>query len=742
MDATYSQPSPLRKMKNPLWRWALHPATTITPIIPAAANGVSRPRRTGRRRRSRWWRRAGPAALASACPSEPNHRAVPFRPPPPNTLLYPWAATNNPNTTCCDEQPEVDRFHVTNLPIDTLGELTVRPYRIASRRCRLRTLVGATSGAETRDGSTDASSSHARASACFPPSCACTPGRSSSPCAGPPCSRSAPWPRHRGRVGHRQRDPAPLRGGRGRRGHRAHRRRPDHRHRAGAGPRRRRPPDLGRQDAVAHRRFAQRGRRRPPRPPAPGVAPAPARRRSRRASRRRHRRRRLGARADPVRHRHRAADRRVGDLVAGDRPRARRRRRRRVPAADRAQHRATRSASRPYYDAAQGHLGDLSAGVHESFDGVQLVKAYGAEQRETERLATLAGYLRTARVHAVRLRGTFEALLDVVPSLANVGLVLLAAVRTESGAALTIGELSSFIYLFTLLVFPLRLIGYALSELPHSLAGWRRVRDVLDEPIEADPVAAIRRRRIRRRSTSTTCGFTFPASGRRRSTTSSLDVAAGRIVAVVGPTGAGQDHAGRDRGGAGRADGGPRRRRAGPPGDRVPGGVPVLGHDPPQPRARRTHRRGELWEALRLARADDFVADTPKGLDTVVGERGVSLSGGQRQRVALARALVRRPALLLLDDTTSALDPATEAAVLGNLRAPRRHHRPHGGVPAVDHPPRRRGRVPGRRPGRRPRLPRGADGPPRRLPGPRRGLRGRPRRRRPTPVGGRGGGAS
>ena len=98
----------------------------------------------------------------------------------------------------------------------------------------------------------------------------------------------------------------------------------------------------------------------------------------------------------------------------------------------------------------------------------------------------------------MRLRGTFEALLDVLPSMTNVGLVVLGAFRVRSGDV-TVGELSSFIYLFTLLVFPLRLIGYALSELPHSLAGWRRVREVLDEPIEPDPPPAHRRRPGRHR---------------------------------------------------------------------------------------------------------------------------------------------------------------------------------------------------------------------------------------------------
>jgi ABC-type multidrug transport system fused ATPase/permease subunit len=75
-----------------------------------------------------------------------------------------------------------------------------------------------------------------------------------------------------------------------------------------------------------------------------------------------------------------------------------------------------------------------------------------------------------------------------------------------------------------------------------------------------------------------------------------------------------------------------------------------------------------VWEALRTAQAEGFVAALPKGLDSLVGERGTTLSGGQRQRLALARAIARRPRLLVLDDATSSVDPTVEQRILAGLR--------------------------------------------------------------------------
>ena len=319
-----------------------------------------------------------------------------------------------------------------------------------------------------------------------------------------------------------------------------------------------------------------------------------------------------------------------------------------------------------HFARAQDEMGKLSEAALESFEGVTVVKAFGAEDRETVRLAEITGRLRDARVRAMRARATFEMMLDTVPSVANLVLLVVGAVRVRDGH-ITVGDLAASMYLFTLLVVPLRLIGYVFSELPHSYAGWRRVQEILAEPLESDPRAELR---------TAPHGTAVRADGVVLRHIPEVDVIrdatftvpAGSMVALVGATGSGKTTlleaiAGLVPVAAGSIALGPGRtaivfQEAFLFSESVRHNL-TFGSDTSETL---------LHEALRVADAT-FLLELENGLDTALGERGVSLSGGQRQRLALARALVTRPSLLLLDDTTSALDPATEARVLANLSA-------------------------------------------------------------------------
>jgi len=318
-----------------------------------------------------------------------------------------------------------------------------------------------------------------------------------------------------------------------------------------------------------------------------------------------------------------------------------------------------------HYNKAQERLGVLSEQVLESFEAVSVVKAFGAESRETERLGRITADLRDARVETVRRRSTFEALLDAIPSVANLIVLLVGTFRVRSGD-LSVGDLAAAMYLFTLLVMPLRLIGFVLSDLPHSLAGWNRVREVMDEELEIRPhVRSLEDTSdvvLRVETLAVTIGTTEILHD------VSFDVAQNSTVAVVGATGCGKTTLLRAIAGLQLATSGSVA---------VKGGKAHIVFQEPFLFSEtllfnidlgRGLPEADIRSAIAVAQAD-FVWDIDPHLATIVGERGVSLSGGQRQRLALARALAGRPRVLLLDDTTSALDPDTEQRVIEALSA-------------------------------------------------------------------------
>jgi ATP-binding cassette subfamily B protein len=334
----------------------------------------------------------------------------------------------------------------------------------------------------------------------------------------------------------------------------------------------------------------------------------------------------------------------------------------------------------PRMQRAQQLRAEVSEIAHESFDAALVVKTLGREAGETERFRARAEELRDGLVAVGRVRGLFDPMMEALPNLGTLAVLLIGAGRVADGST-DAGSLVSIAYLFTLLALPIRAIGWVLADLPRALAGFDRVTPVLEATGET-PYGL---------DTAATGGggaalgvagvdFAFEGAGSPTLSGVTFDVPAGSTVAVVGPTGSGKSTlAGLlvrlvdPADGAVLLDGVDLRRlREGEVSgqaafvaqgtflfdDTVRGNVTL---DEPFP-------DDEVWAALRVAAADEFVAALPEGLDTRIGERGATLSGGQRQRLALARAVVRRPRLLVLDDATSAVDPAVEARILDALR--------------------------------------------------------------------------
>ncbi len=327
----------------------------------------------------------------------------------------------------------------------------------------------------------------------------------------------------------------------------------------------------------------------------------------------------------------------------------------------------------------QAEWGKLATLLEETFAGARHVKAYGMEAYENERARKTTHVLFRLAVKAGITRAWSHPIMETLGGAAVLVVILYGGLQVIAGAR-TAGDLMSFITALLLAYEPMKRLAAMNANLQEGLAAAQRIFAVLDiEPSITDrpgakPIA-VREGRISFDRVS----FSYEA-GKKAVDDLSLDVPAGKTVALVGPSGGGKTTVLNliprfydvDTG-AVRIDGVDVR-------DATLGSLRAqialvsqeisLFNDTVAANiayGRPGASRDEIVAAAETAAARDFIEALPRGFDTVVGERGLGLSGGQRQRIAIARALLKNAPILLLDEATSALDSESERLVQAGL---------------------------------------------------------------------------
>ncbi len=323
----------------------------------------------------------------------------------------------------------------------------------------------------------------------------------------------------------------------------------------------------------------------------------------------------------------------------------------------------------------QDQTGDVATTVEESVQGLRVIKAFGRANHLFAKFDRRSVKLYDVTMERVWLSAKFWTFLEVIPTLTMIIVLGLGAWAVGSGA-ITIGTLVAFMTLMLSLIWPISSLGFQLAMAQESMTAADRVAEVLDiDNSITDGDTVLDPEAVQGRLTFTDVRFRFDDADADLLHGLNLDIAPGETIAVVGGTGSGktlltalvprlQDVTG----GSITIDGTDIRdlRLA-----QLRSIVATAFEEPTlfSMSARENLTLGrpdaseeDIAEAIEVAQAG-FVHDLPWGLDTRIGEQGMSLSGGQRQRLALARAVLTRPKILVLDDTLSALDIHTEELV-------------------------------------------------------------------------------
>lgn len=329
---------------------------------------------------------------------------------------------------------------------------------------------------------------------------------------------------------------------------------------------------------------------------------------------------------------------------------------------------------RHLYAKGQEALDQLTQSITESILGAMLIRVLNARQLLCERFLAINGNTRDVGLAITRLIAAAIPIVIFAVSTANVVILALGG-RFVIRGSLSLGEFTAFASYLAMLVSPIMTIGFTTSAIAKAKAAFQRLNEVLAAPLpcEAGHLNRELRGDIRADHVSVSFGETLVLHD------ISFLVRAGTRTAIVGPAGAGKSHLLHVLIGMLRP---------------ASGTILYDEHCIEEYQRHALHRQlgivpqdsiiynlslreniafgscvseADLEKAVSAAELEDFVAQLPDGLDTVVSERGATLSGGQKQRVALARALALNPKILLLDDFAARVDRATEAAIARNI---------------------------------------------------------------------------